>query len=354
MNKNNFLIYGCYGYTGTLITRFAAEKGLKPILAGRNAEKVKALAEKYNFDYKVFDLSETDKFTAALKNVDVLLHCAGPFEYTYKQAIEVCLATKTHYLDITGEVVVFEGAKRYDKKAKEAGIMVIPGTGFDVVPTDCLAYYLKEQLPDAHVLELAFSGEGGRSSHGTALTAVGSLGRKGAIRKNGKLEPSNVAAFTKEIPFSHKKRTCASIPWGDISTAYTSTGIPNIKVFMNMPPKAIKWAKRSVYFRWLLGTNMVQNFLKKKVKQQPAGPSDEERKNARSYFWGMVKNPAGVQKAATMETPEGYTLTALMALNITNKVLSGNYKAGYQTPATAYGSGLILEAENVKRLDITT
>jgi len=335
MNQHNFLIYGCYGYTGKLITRFAVEQGFRPTLAGRNGTKVKALAEKYQLDYKVFDLSEKEKFTAALQDVEVLLHCAGPFEHTYRQAIEVCLATKTHYLDITGEVVVFEGAKRYDKKAKDAGIMVMPGTGFDVVPSDCLALYLKEQLPDAHTLELAIAGTGGRTSHGTALTAVGSLGKKGAIRKNGKLEPSNVGAFIKDIPFSHKTRSCISIPWGDISTAYTSTNIPNIKVFMQVPKSAIKWVKVTPYFRMLLGTNMVQNFLKKKIKQQPAGPSDEERKTARSNFWGMVKNAKGERKMATLEAPEGYTLTALTALNITQKVLDNNYKVGYQTPATA-------------------
>ena len=53
-----------------------------------------------------------------------------------------------------------------------------------------------------------------------------------------------------------------------------------------------------------------------------------------------------------MQGPEGYTITALAALNIAQKILDGNFKTGFQTPAKAYGADLVLEIEGVQRQDI--
>src|SRR6187402_2417612 len=182
-----FLLYGANGYTGELITRFAAERGLKPILAGRNAIKIEELAKKHHLDYRVFSLDETDRIDAALQEVEMVLHCAGPFSITSRPMAEACLRNKKHYTDITGEIAVFEAMAALDKKAQEAGIMLMPGVGFDVVPSDCLARHLKDRLPSATHLTLAFYGMG-RISHGTQATMTMNVGRGGAIRKNGVIE----------------------------------------------------------------------------------------------------------------------------------------------------------------------
>ena len=179
-----FLIYGANGYTGELITRFAAERGLKPILAGRNQTKISELADKYGFEYRVFSLDETAKLDAALQEVDMVLHCAGPFSITSLPMVKACLRNKKHYTDITGEISVFETCASFDKKAQDAGVMIMPGVGFDVVPSDCLAKHLKDRLPTATHLSLAFYGMG-RMSHGTQATMTMNVGKGGAIRKDG-------------------------------------------------------------------------------------------------------------------------------------------------------------------------
>ena len=347
-----FLLYGAYGYTGELIARYCKQFNLTPILAGRNEAKLKAVAEKYGYPYQVFDLSETGKLDAALREVPVVLHAAGPFVHTARPMMEACLRTGTHYLDITGEIAVFETAYRLDNQAKSAGVMLLPGAGFDVVPTDCLALYLKNKLPDATHLKLAFAGIGAGVSHGTALTMAENLGAGGAVRTNGKIVKMPLGHKTLRFPAGEKQLFAMTIPWGDVSTAYHSTGIPNIEVYTGVPPSTHKNVQRMRYLNWLLRTSLVKNFVRKRIHSRPAGPPDEHREKGRSYVWGEVKNASGDTRQATLETPEGYTLTALSSLIITKKVLEGNFKTGFQTPAKAYGADLVMEVGNVSRVDV--
>src|SRR5688572_30225786 len=348
MNKR-FLIYGANGYTGELITRFAVERGSKPVVAGRNEAAMTALTEKHGLEHRVFSLDEREKLDAALQEVQMVLHCAGPFSLTSKPMVEACLRNRKHYTDITGEISVFEACAALDDRAKQAGIMLMPGVGFDVVPTDCLAVHLKYRLPSATHLSLAFYGMG-RLSHGTQATMTMNIGRGGAVRHAGKITPVPAAWKTREIDFGEVKKTGVTIPWGDVATAYHSTGIPNIEVFTVVPPSALKMMKMSRYLGWLLATGPVQDYLQKKI---PAGgPSDEERMRGRTLLWGEALDLNGNRVESRLQGPEGYTMTALGALNITQKILAGSFTPGFQTPAKAYGPDLVLELEGTARQDV--
>lgn len=344
--KANFLLYGAYGYTGELIAELAIANGLKPILAGRNVEKTKALADKLGLKWITFEVKDKTAVKLALQNVDILLNCAGPFTQTVKEFIPACIASKTHYLDITGEIEVFEYAKTQDEAAKEAGIMVMSGVGFDVVPSDCLSKFLKDELPTATHLELAFMGLGG-VSQGTALTMVENAGEGGMIRENGKIKKVKTAYQTKVIDYGVKKMNSVTIPWGDVSTAFHSTQIPNIKVFMAQPPKAIKAMEVSGYFSFALKNDFVKDFIKKRIKAGEKGPDEEKRNSNNSYLWGKVTDGKATVEARLI-TPEGYKLTSITALLITEKVLNGDFKVGFQTPSSAYSKNLILEVEGTE------
>ncbi len=345
----NYLIYGANGYTGELITRYAVERGMKPIIAGRNENAIRELAERHELDYRIFALDETEKLDAALMEVEMVLHCAGPFSITSRAMGEACLRTKRHYTDITGEIAVFEACASGDRKAKDAGIMVMPGVGFDVVPSDCLALHLKNRLPSATHLTLAWYGIG-RMSHGTQATMTMNVGRGGAVRRDGKIMPVPAAWRTREIDFGDLKKTAVTIPWGDVSTAYHSTGIPNIEVYTVVPPSALKMMKLSRYLGWLLATGPFQKYLQSKIP--PGGPNDEERAKGRTLLWGIASDDNGNSVESRMQTPEGYTVTAIAALNIAEKILSGNFQPGFQTPAKAYGADLVLEIQDVTRTDL--
>ncbi len=347
-----FLLYGAYGYTGDLITNLAKNYGLEPILAGRNETKLKALSAASGYEYRAFDLSDTTQLEAALAEVDVVLHAAGPFVHTARPMLEACLRTKTHYLDITGEITVFEKAARLGEKAKAQGIMLMPGVGFDVVPTDCLAAHLKQQLPDATSLKLAFGTIGGQFSRGTATTMAEGLGQGSAVRQNGKITKVPLGHKHMTVDFGRKRLFTMTIPWGDVSTAYHTTGIPNIETYTSVHPSTYRYVKLQRYFGWLLRSSLVQNYMKRKINRGPAGPSPEKRARAVSLVWGEVTNEKGEQRRARLEGPEGYTLTAHTSLMITKRVLQGDWKAGFYTPAGCYGEGLILEVDGVKREDI--
>ena len=343
-----FLLYGANGYTGELITRYAVERGMKPVLAGRNAAAVGELAAKHGLEFRVFSLNDREKVDAALQEVEMVLHCAGPFSITSRPMVEACLRNKKHYTDITGEIAVFEACARLDERAKTAGIMVMPGVGFDVVPSDCLARHLKDRLPSATHLSLAFYGMG-RISHGTQSTMTMNVGTGGAIRKDGVITPVPAAWKTREIDFGEVTKTGVTIPWGDVATAYYSTGIPNIEVFTVVPEKNLKMLKLSRYLGWLLAIKPFQDYLQKQIPS--GGPSDEERSQGKTLLWGEARDLNGNRVESRMQCPEGYTLTALTALNIAQKILDGNFTPGFQTPAKAYGADLVLEIEGVTRQD---
>ncbi|MBI1318059.1 MAG: NAD(P)H-binding protein [Candidatus Hydrogenedens sp.] len=341
-----FLVYGSYGYTGELIVRRALERGLRPILAGRSREKLERQAADTGLEFRAFALDQPADVDAGLDGCKAVIHSAGPFEHTCRQMGQACLRKGVHYLDITGEIIVFETMAAMDAKAREAGIMLMPGTGFDVVPSDCLALHLKQQMPEATDLTLAFYGSGGLS-HGTTLTMTENIPRGGAIRKDGKITKVPSCWQVRDIDFGERTETCMTIPWGDVSTAWYSTGIPNIKVFMAAPPALRNSAKLGRYIAPLLGTSVVQNYMKSKIK--PGGPSDNARAKGYSLLWGEVRDARGNVREARLRTCEGYTLTAITAVIICERVLRGDAPAGFQTPAKAYGADLILEAEGSTR-----
>ncbi|MBK8617421.1 MAG: saccharopine dehydrogenase NADP-binding domain-containing protein [Anaerolineales bacterium] len=231
----NFLIYGSYGYTGNLIVEQAVKVGLKPLLAGRDEKQLCAQAEKFGLEYRAFSIEDSAALDAALMEVDAVLHCAGPFVLTFRQMAEACIRTKRHYVDISGEIEGFEALAAMSEDAKQAGIMLLPGGGFDVVPSDCLIKYVAEKLPGATHLELYIKSIGSGVSRGTARSGIENSHRAGRIRRDGKIVSVPNVWGTKFIDFGRGPSRLVTMGWGDVSTAYHSTGIPNVTVYMGFP-----------------------------------------------------------------------------------------------------------------------
>jgi short subunit dehydrogenase-like uncharacterized protein len=255
-----------------------------------------------------------------------------------------------YYLDITGEIAVFEALAARDAEARAAGVMVLPSAGFDVVPSDCLAAHLKRRLPSATSLALALQALG-RVSRGMANTAIENLARGGMVRRAGKLVMVPADYKTRMIDLGRGLVTASSIPWGDVATAFHSTGIPNIEVYTVLSATMRRLLAASGYLRPVLGSYAVQRLLKRLVRGQSPGPSDEERARGMSLLWGEVRDDQGACCVSRLHAPEAYTLTALTALAIAEKALAGQAPAGFQTPSRAYGADLILEIPGVMRED---
>jgi len=346
------IVYGSYGYTGKLIVDECRKKNLSVVLAGRNGNALEKQSKESGYDFHVVDIDDRVGLLDLVKQGKVVIHCGGPFRHTAKKMADACLEAKTHYTDITGEYEVFELLAGYDEKGKQAGIMIMPGTGFDVVPSDCLALHLKNKLSTATHLQLAFAMSKGGLSRGTKKSMTEGLGYGGKIRKDGKLTMLPMGDKTMVVDFGAFKTPTLCIPWGDISTAWRSTGIPNIEVYTGATESMIKNARASRYINWLLRMKVIKQFLLKQIDKKPGGPSEEKLLTGKSYLWGKVWSEQGLHAEARLETLSGYLLTAKTSVLIAEKILGGNFKTGYQTPAMAYGENLIMEIEGTKREDI--
>ena len=334
----NWMIYGANGYTGRLAAREALRRGMRPVLAGRNGEAVESLAAELGLEHRAFGLDDPQSVRQALEDVAVVLHCAGPFSATSEPMVRACLEAGTHYLDITGEIAVFEAVHALDGEARRRDIVLLPGAGFDVVPTDCMAARLVEALPAATSLKLAFDAGGGPSP-GTAKTSVERLGQGGCIRRDGKLQDVPLAWKTRAIPFATGERMAVTIPWGDVYTAHVSTGIPDIEVYLALPPKAIGRLKRLRRLQPLLRLGMVQSFLRRRIERGVKGPSDDRRASTGVQLWGCVESADGRSVTATMSTPNGYDLTVDASLTLAAHLLENDVEGGYYTPSLLMGSG---------------
>lgn len=352
MNKDTIILYGSYGYTGSLIAQECKSKMLNVILSGRDGEALRKQSLITGFPFEVVDLQDIKPLKKLLQQGKLLIHCAGPFQYTANAMVQACIETATHYTDITGEYQVFEMLAEYNERGREAGIMIMPGVGFDVVPSDCLAVHLKQRLPEATHLQLAFSMSKGGLSRGTAKTAVETLGTGSTtIRLYSKLVTVPFGQRLLEVDFGSYTTKALNITWGDIATAWRSTGIPNVEVFMGASNKLIRYAQWSKYFNWVLRQHWVKKYLITKINRRKPGPSEEQRTGGRSRLWGKVWDQQGRVCITTLETSNGYTLTAQASVLIAEKILQGNFKPGYQTPAMAFGPDMILELENTTRVD---
>lgn len=348
MATYDFLLYAANGYTGRLIAAYASVYGLVPLLAGRNGAALAALAEATGFDHRVIDLSDGKTLDAAVQQCRMVVHAAGPFRYTLESMILCCLRMKKHYIDINGDISCFEQIKSYDRAAKERGIMLLPGAGFDVVPTDSMALLIKQALPDANRLRIAFASLGSSLSHGTAMTMSGKLGEGGMVRKDGVIIRRPLGEHGMEIDFGGEKHFVMSIPWGDVSTAWHTTGIPDIETFTAVSPSVYRAMKFQWLFNWLLRSDAIRKLIRKKINLNPSGPDAAMRSKARSLVWVEAANRNGGTASVTMSGPEVYDLTAHAALLIAQRILSGSFQPGFQTPAGCYGTELVKQIPGVE------
>jgi short subunit dehydrogenase-like uncharacterized protein len=348
--EGRFLIYGATGYTGKLTARLAKTSGLRPILAGRSEKSVRAIAGELDFDWRAFELSDRASLEAALSEVSVVLHAAGPFSATARPMVDACIRTNTHYLDITGEIDVFEALAERDGEARLAGIMLLPGVGFDVVPSDCLAAHLKRRMPDARDLKLYIGGLSS-VSRGTAKTMVEGIAQGTRHRRAGSIE--TLEGLHEDLcDFGKGPKQTFAVSWGDISTAWHSTHIPNIEVHFEAVPQLARMARVPAMIKYLLGLPFMQSILKRQIDRQPEGPTDDERRRGEAILIGVARNEKNEIVKTRLRTPEGYTLTAQTGLEIARRVAGGEFKPGFQTPSLAFGADFVLQFDHVAREDL--
>ncbi len=346
----SFLLYGSYGYTGNLIAEHALRSGLCPVLAGRDPIRLRAQAERLHLDFRVISLSDTNALEQALREIGLVVHCAGPFVHTWRPMVEACLRVGAHYVDISGEIEEFEALAALDQAARQAGILLLPGAGFDIVPTDCLALHVKQRLTTATHLKLFLRSVRGGVSRGTARSAIENMHRQGRIRRDGRIVTVPPAWRVEQRNLGRGLNRFVSIGWGDVATAFYSTGIPNIEVYMGFPPAAIRILKVMRLLGPVFHLRPVRRLLQAGLRFFPEGPTSQQR--TQGFALMLAEASDGTHTVSTWQrTPEGYHLTMLTAVTIAQRILAGDWRPGFQTPARLYGPDFILEFPDVTRYD---
>lgn len=345
------LIYGATGYIGRLCARRAQEAGVRPVLAGRDRQALTALGTELGLPVRIFGLDDPAEARRALTGITVLLNCAGPFDRTAAPLIKSCVDSGTHYLDLAGEVPEFQTAVDHHDKALRADVMLLPGAGFGVVPTDCLAAGLHQRLPEATHLDLAFQTIGGLS-RGTAGTLLRDLAHPGVHRRDGQLTAQRAAAQRLTVDFGDGPVTTVTNPWrADLLTAGHSTGIPDIDTYIALPAPVAGLMRLAQRAPTVFDSRPWHSATKSLVRRLPAGPTDERLASGASHVWGRVSAPDGRTATAVLHGPEAYEFTAQTARLLLQRVLAGKATPGFQTPATAYGPDLVLEIDGVYRTE---
>jgi len=338
----SFMIYGATGFTGELIAKEAIAQGKAPILAGRNAAKVARLGSALKLPSRVFQLGAPSEIAGALQGVRVVLNCAGPFSNTAGPMMRACIDSGVHYADITGEIEVLEGAHRLDASAQTAGVVLCPGAGFDVVPTDCIALMLKKAMPEAHELALGFEVSSRQISAGTAKTVVESLGKSGKVRRAGRITGYPLGTGLRRINFGRGEKLAMPIPAGDIASAFYTTGIPNITFFTPVSFGTALLARASESLRPFLQSPRVQAWLTARAEAKSKGPDARTREATPSYLWGEVRDAEGRSRAVRVKTVNPYSFTVLSALAIAEHLLTAQCPPGCLTPAGLMGEEFLL------------
>jgi short subunit dehydrogenase-like uncharacterized protein len=346
--SGNWLIYGANGYTGKLILDLCKEKGLNPVIAGRNPKKIEELAREYGFEWKAFSLDNHAIIVQNIEEFELVLHCAGPFIKTAEPMAKACIESSTHYLDITGEIPVYDLLHKLGKTAEKAKTLLLPGVGFDIVPTDCAAAMVKRDLPDAAELAIAFMGLGGISA-GTAKSALAQAPEGSKIRKSGRLITVPQLSLTKVFRIAGQEREMVSIPWGDVFTAYISTGIPDIAVYTYMPSEMIRIGKLFQFASPLLRNPTVLSLAQSAVGVLMDGPNEKVRESGKTFVVAIGRTAKGKTYEIGLESVEGYKFTALSAVLSVQKILKKVPGYGFFTPSLALGPDFVLEIPGTRK-----
>jgi short subunit dehydrogenase-like uncharacterized protein len=343
-----FLLYGATGYTGRLIAATAKARGMRPILCARDERRLAAVADGLGLERRT---AVPDGLDAALHDIAVVVNAAGPFSATAGPVVNACLRAGAHYLDVSAELDTIEGVSRRDAEARARGIMVMPAVGFDVVPSDCLALHVARRLRGPRRLAIGVAGLE-LMSHGSAKTMLEQLGRPIRIRRAGAVVDVPPGSLERALDYGAGPRPSLAVGWGDVCTAYYTTGIPDIEVYFEATPLVRMAAAANRRLGWFLGLPPVRSLLGVQASALPDGPTAEERARRFAVIVAEVQDATGRRAGARLRTPEAYTFTCTTALAIVERVLKGDIEIGFQTPARVYGPDFVLPFAGVSREDV--
>ncbi|MGB6826727.1 MAG: saccharopine dehydrogenase NADP-binding domain-containing protein [Terracidiphilus sp.] len=350
MSAPDLVIYGATGYTGRMIVQRAVDRGLRPVIAGRNEDAIKSMAASCGLEWKLAHVSEPDSLHRLTAGAKVLINAAGPFAATAGPLIDACIATGTHYLDITGDSATIEPTAQWHDRAVLNKVMLMPAAGFDVVASDCLLAHVARRLPGANSLKLGFD-KSEPMSTGSLKTILEMSGQGVRVRRNGRLISVAPGSLVHDFDYGRGPQPSFAVNLGDTSSAFFSTGIGNIETYMRASVQVWSAITASQYWGWLLATPPWQATLKAQMKLFARDPSLLQSSAAWGTLVAEAKDSSGQSVRSRLHTGDVYWFTALSAVAVAEKCIAGEWQAGFQTPSRVYGPDFVLSIDSARRID---
>ncbi|MVA37363.1 saccharopine dehydrogenase family protein [Agrobacterium vitis] len=309
------MIYGATGYTGRMVAEHAKSAGIQVVLAGRSEGALVKLAIEHGVECRVFALDDADTIDQNLLGISVLLNCAGPFMRTAKPLMEASIRKGMHYLDTAAELDSYRLAELLDGDARAAGVMLMPGGGGSVAMLGSLAGHAVARVQNPRKIQIAMHVAGGMS-RGSAISATENMTAETLARVDGELV--TVANSIRKFDFGQGAVDSFQVTLPDLITIWRATGVPDIETFVHVTGNGFPTGDLSLL---------------------PDGPTEEERLANRYQAIVEVTDVQGNVFRSLLDTVNGYSFTAIAVAEAGRRVLAGEARPGFQTPAGLFGKG---------------
>jgi menaquinone-9 beta-reductase len=345
------MIYGATGYTGTLIARESVELECEVVLGARDPERLATVARSLALPFRAFSLDDSSAIDAALDDIDIVLNAAGPFVATSEALIASCLTTRTHYLDVAGELTVFLAAHRHDAASRERGIMIMPGAGFLIVASDCLAADIATVAPGAKYLRLGLT-QSTMFSRSSLKTLFGEARDRVVITQAKNLTQIRVGRLERQFDYGEGPRTSLAVTLADVFTAHLTTGIQNIEGYVEASPGVRTGMAFAMGFGAALGATQLRKVVDFGLSAWPERPLAVARGAAKQVVVAEAEDNWRRTRRLRITTDDGYSFTARAAKAILQRAICGDLATGFQTPGKLYGPSLALSIPGTCREDL--
>lgn len=309
MGTTQVAVFGAYGHTGRFVVAELLERGLTPVLCGRDAGKLRALGASFpGVPVRVASVDDAGSLDAALSGTAAVINCAGPFATTTAPVIEAALRARIAYVDVAAEVeAVADTFARFDERARDAGIVAVPAVAFYGGLGDLLATAAAGGWSQADEVFLAYALSSWHPTAGTLKSGQVSRRRRGNQRLvfvDGRLELRTDQAPTGRWSFP--------APVGERAVLEEFTTADSVTIPRHLDTKSVHTC---------MTVEAVKDLLAPEAA--PPVPVDERGRSDQTFLVDVVVRSGADRRRAVARGRDIYAISAPLAVEAVRRVLAG-------------------------------
>lgn len=302
-------VFGAYGHTGRFVVAELRERGFVPLLSGRDADKLQALAASHpGLDIRPASIDDPTSLDRALGGAAAVINCAGPFAATAAPVIEAALRAGIPYVDVSAEIEAnVDTFTHFTDRARAAGTVVVPAMAFYGGLGDLLATTAMGDWTAADEVNIAYGLSSWHPTAGTRAAGKVSRQRRNGRRvryTNGRLEYRDDAPPTMEWPFP------APVGARTVISEFTMTDVVTIPSHLSIPE---------------VRTYMTAEAVKDVSTPDTSPPTaiDERGRSSQTFLVDVIVRSGGTDRRAVASGQDIYAVTAPLAVEAIHRILTG-------------------------------